>query len=260
MRELPAGIASRWAHFKPIVLRPGMAILIGVYSFLALITWVRDELVKHSPGEAVKHVSDLLPPWSPWVWTLLGLASLIVLILEGSYRLAQETETQHGAELTKLRTDAARTQEELRAVRAARPRPDLVLVYEGVAQFAALKLVNNGEADATRVSISASTVGMREIRFSDFDRIRRGATEEIDFQRFNLFPEVVLPRKDPEWSAGGRWRHALVWLCGDSGESACVTVTFYGDEGRTQYDNHFEIGMDTESHVKVFPTLGSQSG
>jgi hypothetical protein len=116
-----------------------------------------------------------------------------------------------------------------------------------------LKLINNGEMDATKISVSPARLGQREMRFTGLARLGRGDKQDLDFERFNLFPEGILPRGEPDWSPGGRWRHGLVWLFGDFSQSVTVTVTFYDADGKTEHNAPFEIRMNSKWGVEVLP-------
>ena len=152
-----------------------------------------------------------------------------------------------------LNRENERLNAEVRRFLDLRPKPNVVLVYEGTAQFAALKLINNGQMDATKVTVSPARIEQREMRFTGFARLRSGDEQTLDFDRFNLFAEGTLQRSEPDWSAGGRWRHGLVWLFGDFSQSATVTVTFYEDDGKMEHTRVFDIRMNSNWGVEVLP-------
>lgn len=58
--------------------------LFMVYSMLAGLTWLRDELL----GEKYKeyHIINLIPAWPSYVWVATGILLLAIVLIEGAFR------------------------------------------------------------------------------------------------------------------------------------------------------------------------------
>lgn len=65
--------------------RPGVAVVYGVYTVLAIGQFFRDEIF--SADQQKWRLLRFLPTWPLWGWMLLGLVILLIVILEGSYRV-----------------------------------------------------------------------------------------------------------------------------------------------------------------------------
>src|SRR5271154_3598260 len=97
-------ISDRLAHWRVVLASPALrylwtapTFLLGIYSLL------RDEFLPTELAEKLKLpklLSDHLPTWLlhvPWyAWALVTLSVLIVLVLEGSYRVQQKGRAEKG--------------------------------------------------------------------------------------------------------------------------------------------------------------------
>jgi hypothetical protein len=122
-------------------------------------------------------------PAITWLWfsgaIFFGICAAARVFTEQALRSQQQlAEAQGGAALVQkewrefrqhietLNRENERLTAKLRRFLDLRPKPDVVLLYEGTAQFTALRLMNNGEMDATKVSVSPARLGQREMRFT----------------------------------------------------------------------------------------------
>lgn len=76
-------IRARLRHWKAVLWRPFLAFLGVPWAVLSIYSLIRSEFFPAFNHPAI----DWVPKWSAATWAVLGLAILLLVTLEGSYRL-----------------------------------------------------------------------------------------------------------------------------------------------------------------------------
>jgi hypothetical protein len=81
-------IRDRLSHCRSIIRWP-VSILFLIFTALTGLSWVRDDFLP-SDWQAGLKMSHLLPSWPWYLWAILALVTVIVGLIEGSFRLFRE--------------------------------------------------------------------------------------------------------------------------------------------------------------------------
>lgn len=88
---------GRLKHVYLVVVRPVWTWLIaGLLTMMSLAAFLRDEFLTGEQKESWK-LLNVLPHWSWELWAIIFLAILILVVLEGSYRLDRERQAKISA-------------------------------------------------------------------------------------------------------------------------------------------------------------------
>lgn len=116
---MPKALAERLAHWKSVLAMPRLlAGVSGAYTLLGALTWARDELVRHNPGESVWHVVDFLPHWSLSQWACGALLIIVGSILESSYRNKRSLDKTHSTKVSDLKAAILKREGDIEALNA----------------------------------------------------------------------------------------------------------------------------------------------
>jgi hypothetical protein len=91
MGRFEDSIVPRLQHWKSILWSRLIAVVAGVYFFLGVIVFIRDELFNKHPEASAWHIIDLIPAWSLSTWIVILVATLLIFALEGSYRTLRKS-------------------------------------------------------------------------------------------------------------------------------------------------------------------------
>src|SRR5258708_40316997 len=109
---------NRLGIWTRVVWRPILAVIGGIYAVAAAFTFVRDALlpVFFSARDTKAWQNSLAPEFHiDWYWWAIGiLAGLLVVVLEGAFRVVQK----EGADFATERTTLTTAIQELESVRA----------------------------------------------------------------------------------------------------------------------------------------------
>jgi hypothetical protein len=89
---------TRFTLWKEIVWRPSVGLVGFFLTLLPLLSWARDEFMSSQHQEDWK-IPKLLPHWHWWIWVIIGLSSLLLAVLEASYRTVRKYEVLAEAEI-----------------------------------------------------------------------------------------------------------------------------------------------------------------
>jgi hypothetical protein len=110
---MPKAITKRISHSGTIFLKPFAATLYSAFGVIGIIPIVRDELIRHRPGETIWHIADFLPKWTIWEWVTAGLFSSLLVLLEGSYRHSRDSGVHYTKTIFKRDTEIRQLQAKL---------------------------------------------------------------------------------------------------------------------------------------------------
>ncbi|MFZ0050424.1 MAG: hypothetical protein WAK96_01485, partial [Desulfobaccales bacterium] len=99
LQNLLQKLKSRFAVWKGLFPRPLFTaiwtILFAIWSYLCRL---RGEL---SPNTRENwRIINMIPSWSWWIWVVIGLAGLLLIVLEGAYRLITSKDNEFNDQLS----------------------------------------------------------------------------------------------------------------------------------------------------------------
>ncbi len=85
-----ASATNRFKHYYLVAVRPAWTWgLLGFFGIMHLVTFFRDEFLSEKDRQPYK-ILNLIPHWSNSTWIAFLFLVLVAILLEGSYRLANE--------------------------------------------------------------------------------------------------------------------------------------------------------------------------
>jgi hypothetical protein len=91
-------IRTRLVHWRSILCGPLLEILGVAYAILGLASFVRAEFLPTRGGPLI----GFIPTWPFTTWLIIGLGLVLVVALEGSYRVVSGVERNAGLEVEEL--------------------------------------------------------------------------------------------------------------------------------------------------------------